>query len=154
VARAGVIIFVLSNQLLLLLAVYLTRGIVWAAVLLALLVWLEVRAYRKLGRQAAIAKLDNLMMNLGSQLHVSARVTWMNVLAGTACFLYGLLIAATQTLPLMNSVKDGSEWGLVRAYSDRIIMRRVDPVTRAAMQEYKVVPLDDASDFAFGNETQ
>jgi hypothetical protein len=50
----------------------------------------------------------------------------------------------------MESVKDGSEWGLVRGYSDRIIIRKVDPVTRAATNEYRVVPLEEESDFHFG----
>jgi hypothetical protein len=79
----------------------------------------------------------------------------MNVLSGTlvlptACFVYGLLVAATQPLPRMTSVKEGSEWGLVRAYSDRIIIRKVDAVTRAPTREYRVIPLDGVSDFRFG----
>jgi hypothetical protein len=50
----------------------------------------------------------------------------------------------------MTSVKEGSEWGLVRAYSDRIIIRKVDAVTRAPTREYRVIPLDGVSDFRFG----
>jgi hypothetical protein len=154
-ARAGVTIFLLSSELLLVLAAYLMRGFVWAIVIAAMLVGLEVRAYRKLGREGSVAKFDNVMTNLGAQVHPSVRVTWMNVLSGTlvlpyACFLFGLFVAASQPLPRMASVKDGSEWGLVRAYSDRIIIRKVDPVTRAATQEYRVVPLEEESDFRFG----
>jgi hypothetical protein len=154
-ARACVSIFLFSNQLMIVFAAYFMRGIIWAIAILASLVWLEVRAYRKLGREGSVAKLDNIMTNLGDKVHPSVRVTWMNVLSGvlvlpTACFLWGLFFAATQPLPRMASVKDGSEWGLVRAYSDRMIIRKVDPVTRAAMQEYRVIPLEGMSDFRFG----
>jgi hypothetical protein len=146
---------VLSSYVLLVVLAYLTRGILWVMGLVAILVALEVRAYRKLGKAGSVAKLDNIMENLSAQIHPSVRVTWMNILSITmalpfACAIWGLLIAATQPLSPMTSVKEGSEWGLVRAYSDRIIIRKIDPVTRAATAEYRVVPLEGLSDFRFG----
>jgi hypothetical protein len=95
-ARAGVGIFLLSCWLLMVLAAYLMRGLVWALVVLAGLIALEVRAYRKLGREGRVAKFDNLMTTLGAQVHPSVRVTWMIVLSGAlalpfACFFWGIL---------------------------------------------------------------
>jgi hypothetical protein len=154
-ARVGVSIFVTSTYLLILLAIYFTRGVWLALAFLALFVFLEVRAYRRLGREGAAAKLNNIMSHLGSRVHPSARVTWMALLSVAlafpfACFLFGVFVSATQPLPLLASTKDGSEWGLVRAYSDRLLIRKVDPVSHDYMREYKVVPLEQASDFRFG----